>query len=127
MVKRTDVKVLFDKSCESKITPEEIAEVMERLQTYLDKEDSFPGYDLWLLLQTLRFVGIRTGVEKEYSTLVEKFLSYTNSAFIAADALSILCIDWHLSKEYSAQIKSFMRGVVYSDNNLCRLTTTIFA
>lgn len=120
-MKKTDVDDLHERAHWKRITEKEVAEVMQRIQEYLDDDRLQDDYDLSGLLQTLAYHGALTGVKPEYWELVEKFLVYPRSPYISWTALNILCSDWDLLSKYIDRVKSFLKGENWDENGEVRI------
>lgn len=107
------LEYLNNKSYQSQLSQEEIADVMMELQKFLNNDPLCDHTELWSLIETLSFVGSFSGLKPEYITLLEKFLDYHQDLDGPLYALSILCINWDLTSQYAEKIKSFLKGVAW--------------
>jgi hypothetical protein len=103
-------KELREKAHWHMLSEEELAEVLLRLNTYLDDNNLCSTLDLDDLLEALGYTGAFTEVRQGFQKLVEKFLVFPSNPIISATALSILCNDWDLTSHYTNQIKSFIKA-----------------
>lgn len=109
-----DADELREKAHWHTLSEEELAEVIQRINAYLSGNNGNDS-ELDALLEALGYTGAFTGLRPGFQELVEKFLVYPTNPDISATALSVLCTDWDLDREYTSQIKSFIKGVEWDE------------
>ena len=100
---------LLEEAKWGQLTDEELTYVVNRIKESRKKEDP----DLYTLLYTLGKSGA-----VEYKDLVEPFLHYPSHPSISAMALRTLVSYWDLMKDYLREIKLFVRGVDWDDDDV---------
>ena len=105
---------LLDEATLGKLTKEEIQYVVSRIKEY----DPSSNQDLYGLLCTLGRAITSTPMIPQYRKLMESFLVYPTDSMISRIAFIVLCDYWGLTNEYLQQMKDFIRGVDWDDNDV---------
>ena len=106
---RLNMNIALGKAEESKLSEDELKEVIYRLESLVDK----PNVEILLniLGEARRF---------EYKHVMEKFLYYFENPQIPAVTLSILVEQWGMGKQYSSYIKEMIKAEDNEDNGYVR-------
>jgi hypothetical protein len=105
-----DLSGLWEKTQAGRITAAEVDGVAQRLSVAEDDDDRYT------MLMILGYSGAT-----RHRTLVERFLECREDPMLARAALSVLCDDWNYANEYLGQIRRFLRGVEWDDEEDVRL------
>ena len=93
---------LLEEAKWGKLNPEDLKLVIQTIQSSKPGDDE----DLYTWIHIL---GRSRNVQ--YRKLVEYFLYYPSNPMISYIALKTLCNYWHFTKDYLKEIKSFIKGV----------------
>lgn len=142
-----NIDELLDKAYDGRIYPEELAEVVNRIQKYyefpsneeVDLTDRNEGIrvltqvdgDIHSLLQIVGYAGCfcydSIEIRSEYRALIEKFIVFPRDPLVSVTAFCVLCNDWDLTAEYLSQIKMYMRGVEWDEDEDVRVKAMCIA
>lgn len=117
-----DYEGLASKVKWSTLSDEEIADVVQRIKEIKQGADDEN-------LSTLIYILGRAGLTKyreEYRELVEPFLYYPADPDVSKEALHTLCMFWSLTSNYLNELKQFIKGVEWDDDDI-RLFAISFA
>ena len=104
---------LLEEAKWGQLTDEELTYVVNRIKEKRKKKDRSPDRDLYTLLHILGKSGA-----VEYRDLVESFLHYPSWPAISSMALRTLVSYWDLMEDYLREIKLFVRGVDWDDDDV---------
>lgn len=106
----TDFDKLLEKAKDGKISKQEVDWVAQQIHEKYN-DDS---------LYTLIYI-LGKAEAKQYKSLVEKFLYYPSDPMISKIALQTLCNFWDFTEEYLDDVKSFVRGVDWDEDEDVRM------
>lgn len=107
-----NLAALLDEAKWGKLTNEEIAYVVQKLESCKPGDDD----NLYTLIHILG-----KAHAKQYKRKIESFLYYPSYSMITKIALQTLCCFWGYYQEYLTEIKKFMRGVEWDDEEQIRI------
>ncbi len=98
---------LLEEAKWGKLTPEELAYVVQKIQSSKPGDDE----DLYTWIHILGRSGNR-----QYRKLVEGFLYYPSNPIISRIALNTLCNYWSFARDYLKELKTFIKGVDWDED-----------
>lgn len=122
MKKIRSLTELIEEAKWGKLTKEELAYVVQRIEKTDPNGDRKEGWDLSGYLTILGLSGT-----DRYRKLVEKFLHYHSNEQVCASALRTLCIYWDLTKEYLDDVKLYIRGAEWDETDDVRIKALTIA
>ena len=123
-----DIYELRNKAYNGRIQPEELAEVIDKIQKYYEHSTD---ENIDTLLRIVGYAGCFSDdwerVISEYRGLIEKFSNFSRGPSTSAIALDILCNDWNLTTEYIPLIKTYIQGMEWDEGEDVRIMAMFIA
>lgn len=105
---------LLEEAKWGRLTEEEIQYVASQIKECKPADSR----NLYTLLHILGKATAGNPMAAQYRNLVEGFLVYPSDSMISRIAFVVLCNYWDLDKEYLPQMKAFIRGVDWDDDDV---------
>src|SRR5437868_13266619 len=100
----------YHKAKRGELSPTDLAQIAEQLRAGSVGDDPYS-----------RILALGAGSPEDYRDIVEAFLSASSDPMLARAALKVLCADWGLYREYLSELRQFITGVAWDQDEDVKL------